>query len=243
MSYPNFIGEFVAPFEKDDWPTLVRWNERRPVVVRGALNPWELERSRYVWEQEKDAWGKIVPLKHEYRSIQKQMLEDISTFNDHLRELEKVAKKKVGISPIGGYAVMAVGAIQLGLSLASMSIPGVGWAIAIYTVVDLVITSLQGNLKKKRINGLMAIMERARLRLVVNQKRLIAIQHELKFLIESTDRARVSVQQKVVNDMEQYRQSEIRHDQHRFTVDFLREQELRMVRQATPKRVSYANDI
>ncbi len=241
MAYPNFIGEFVAPFEKDAWPTLVKWNERPPVKTHGMMNPWEAERIRVVWLKEKEAWPKIQSLGREYKNIQVNMLKDIGIFNAHLSELERVIKKKVGISPIGGYAVMAATAAQLALSLASMSIPGVGWAIAIYTVVDLVITTLQGNLKKKRIKGLMLIMEEARLRLVANQKRLIAIQEELKFLIEVTARTVESIRQTMQRDIdmnESYRQIK---EQQQAQALLIHERELATIRQITPNRVVYGN--
>ncbi len=232
MSYPNFIGEFVAPYEKDDWPKYVQWNERRPVLTRGALNPWETERIRLVWQQEQATWPKIEALKTEYGQREQQMRRDISVFNEHLAELERVTKKKVGLGPIGQYGGMALAVI-----------PGFGWFSAAFSVLNMGLEMLMGNKTKKRVNELMRIMQEAQERLQRNQQRLGAIQEELRVLIGVTERAKAenTARQQIDTAMSLYAQQQA--DQKRAQQNLAIDQELARVRQAAPVRVSYRNDL
>jgi hypothetical protein len=231
MAYRNFLGEFVAPTEKDDWPKYVKWNERRPVLTRGALNPWEVERTRAIWEQEKAVWPKIEVLKKEYGEREQQMRRDIDIFNAHLAELERITKKKVGLGPIGQYGGMALAVI-----------PGFGWFSAAFSVLNMGFEMLMGNKQKKRINQLMQIMQDAQERLQRNQQRLGAIQEELRALMSVTEQAKASGSAKQQADMEQTRMAQQRADENRMTQDFMIDQELARVRQAAPVRVRYANE-
>lgn len=231
MSYPNFIGEFVAPYEKDDWPKYVRWNERRPVLTRGLLNPWEVERTRAVWEQEKATWPKIETFKREYYTREKQMHRDVSIFNEHLAELERVTKKKVGLGPIGSYGGMALAVI-----------PGFGWFSAAFSAISMGMEMLMGNKKKKRINELMRIMQEAQERLKRNQQRLGAIQEEMRVLIGVTDRAKSGVESKRQTDTERLQYARMIHEQSAAARTLSLDQELARVRQAAPVRVRYANE-
>lgn len=230
MSYQNFIGEFVAPFDQDDWVNHVKWNERRPVLTRGSLNPWEVERVRYLWQQEQAAWAKVTVLKKEYAEREQQMRQDISIFNSHLAELERITKKKVGLGPIGQYGGMALAVI-----------PGFGWFSAAFSALNMGLEMLMGNKKKKRINELMRIMEEAQQRLERNQQRLHTIQGEVKQLIGVTERAQDAIAEKVKADHAQRQaMQQLRDDaqQERFRLHDL---ELARIRQASPVRVSYGN--
>lgn len=232
MAYQNFIGEFVAPFEKDDWPNYVRWNERRPVLTRGALNPWEVERVRYLWEQEKAAWVKIEKLKKEYGERERQMKHDIAIFNSHLTELERITKKKVGLGPIGQYGGMALAVI-----------PGFGWFSAAFSALNMGLEMLMGNKTKKRIAELMRIMEDAQKRLQMNQERLAAIQDELRMLMDVTNRAKSEIEAKKQADTIQTRYAQQLYDQQRNVQHLMIDQELTRVRQMSPNRVVYGNDL
>jgi len=232
MSYPNFIGEFVAPFEKDDWPNYIRWNERRPVLTRGALNPWEVERVRYLWEQEKAAWVKIEKLKKEYGERERQMQQDISIFNSHLTELERITKKKVGLGPIGQYGGMALAVI-----------PGFGWFSAAFSALNMGLEMLMGNKQKKRINELMRIMEEAQKRLQFNQQRLGAIQEELRVLMSVTEQARSQIEAKKQSDLTQTRYVQQLREQQQSVQHLMIDQELSRVRQMAPNRVTYGNEL
>jgi len=232
MSYPNFMGEFVAPYEKDDWPKYVQWNERRPVLTRGLMNPWEVERVRAIWEQEKATWPKIETLKTEYGQREQQMRRDISVFNEHLAELERITKKKVGLGPIGQYGGMALAVI-----------PGFGWFSAAFSALNMGLEMLMGNKKKKRINELMRIMQEAQERLQRNQQRLGAIQEELRVLIGVTERAKAANVAKQQADTAMSRYAQQLYDQKREQQNLAIDQELARVRQAAPVRVSYRNDL
>lgn len=232
MSYPNFIGEFVAPLEKDDWPNYVRWNERRPVLTRGALNPWEVERVRYLWEQEKAAWAKIVPLKNEYKDRENQIKRDISIFNDHLAEIERITKKKIGLGAGGKY---------FGMYLSIL--PGFGWFSAAFSIASMGLEMLMGNKKKKRIAELTRILEEAQARMVKNQQRLGAIQGELKLLMDVTIRAKSEIEAKKQADTQQTRYAQQLYDEQRNAQHLMIDQELARVRQISPNRVVYGNEL
>lgn len=232
MSYPNFLGEFVAPLEKDDWVNYVKWNERKPVLIRGALNPWELERTRAVWQAEQDAWRKILPLQKEYGERERQMKHDIAVFNEHLAELERVTKKKVGLGPIGQYGSMALAVI-----------PGFGWFSAAFSAINMGLEMLMGNKTKKRIAELMRIMEEAQQRLARNQARLVAIQGEVKILMDVTERAKQAGSAKMQADLAQSQHSQEAYRLQKQTQDLLIDQELNRARQLAPTRVRYVNDL
>jgi hypothetical protein len=226
MAYPNrLLGEFAVS-DQDNWPLTIRFNERKPLVIRGHLNPWETERLRAVWIREKDAWTKIQPLQKEYANIEKGMEKDVNIFNAHLAELERVTKKKTGLGPIGSYGGMALAVI-----------PGFGWFSAVFSAVSMVFEMIGGNKKKKRVNELMRIMEEAQQRLAQGQKRLLQIQEELKVLLQTTEIAKQEVSTRMQYELEQTRLAGVRKDQEKA----LQEQSLSVavsrIRQASPKRV------
>lgn len=232
MSYCNFLGEFVAPFDSDDWAKHVKWNERRPVQTRGAFNPWEVERVRIVWEQEKAAWVKIQVLKKEYVERERQMKTDVDIFNAHLSELERITKKKVGLGPIGTYGGMALAII-----------PGFGWFSAAFSALSMGIEMIGGNKKKKRINELMRIMEDAQQRLQRNQERLLAIQQELRMLMNVTERAKAGIEEKKQADLRQWEAVKQLRSEQETVRHLLEDQEKAKIRQTTPNRVVYRNDL
>lgn len=232
MSYCNFLGEFVAPFDSDDWAKHVKWNERRPVQTRGALNPWEVERVRIVWEQEKATWVKIQVLKKEYVERERQMKTDVDIFNAHLSELERITKKKVGLGPIGTYGGMALAVI-----------PGFGWFSAAFSALSMGIEMIGGNKKKKRINELMRIMEDAQQRLQRNQERLLAIQQELRMLMNVTERAKAGIEEKKQADLRQWEAVKQLRSEQETVRHLLEDQEKAKIRQTTPNRVVYRNDL
>jgi len=228
MAYPNFLGEFVAPIEKDDWVNYVKWNERRPALVRGALNPWELERIRAVWEAEKAAWAKIIPLKNEYKTREDEIRRDIGIFNAHLTELERVTGKKVGLGAGGKY---------FGMYLAIL--PGFGWFSAAFSIASMGLEMLMGNKKKKRIAELTRILEEAQARMQANQQRLGVIQQEVKALMDITEQAKQAGSEKMQRDMLQAQFSQQKQDQARSQQTMTADLELARIRQMNPNRVVY----
>lgn len=230
MSYGNFLGEFLVD-TADDWPKTIRYIERRPYTGPG-YNPYEAERQRRVWNQEQAAWAKIRTLQAEYRSLEKQMEADISTFNSHLAELERVTKKKPGLGPIGSYGGMAL-----------TILPGFGWASAVFSAVSMIFEMIGGNKLKKRVKQLMQTMEGAQARLQRNQQRLIAIQEELKYLAGVTERAKAENEAIVARDMANQKVLEReKASREQLAID-ARKTELAVIRQRNPYKVQYASDL
>lgn len=230
MAYQNFLGEFIVP-TSDDWPKKITYTERRPYTGPG-FNPWETERQRRVWIQEQAAWTKIQALKREYVSIEKQMETDISIFNSHLAELERVTKKKPGLGPIGSYGGMAL-----------TILPGFGWASAVFSAVSMIFEMIGGNKLKKRVEQLMRIMEEAQARLQKNQQRLIAIQEELQQLVKATERAKDENEAIVKRDMALNKIALQEKDRREQSVADARKAELAVIRQRNPFKVHYASDL
>lgn len=185
-----------------------------------------------IWEQEKATWPKIETLKKEYTDREQQMARDIGIFNAHLKELERITKKKVGLGPIGQYGGMALAVI-----------PGFGWFSAAFSALNMGLEMLMGNKTKKRINELMRIMQEAQERLQRNQQRLVAIQEELRVLIGVTERAKAANVAKQQADSAMSRYAQQLYDEKRARQNLTIDQELALVRQSNPVRVSYRNDL
>lgn len=230
MAYPNFLGEFVVG-TGDDWPKTIQYTERRPYTGPG-FNPYEAERQRRVWNQEQAAWAKIQSLQREYRMLEKQMSDDISTFNAHLKELERVTKKKAGLGPIGSYGGMAL-----------TILPGFGWASAVFSAVSMIFEMIGGNKLKKRVNQLVKIMQDAEARLQRNKERLGAIQEELQYLVGATERAKAENQAIVARDTARQKVLEQEKSaQERSSFD-ARRLEIASIRQRNPTKIQYASDL
>jgi hypothetical protein len=228
MSYVNALGEFIVNRESDEWPKTIRYVERRPVHTRGLMNPWEQERKRALWQQEQDVWSKIVPLKAEYVKIEQQMATDISIFNSHLAELERIAKKKTGLGPIGTYGGMAL-----------TILPGFGWAKAVFSAFSMIFEMIGANKKKKRVNELMRIMESAEARLQVGKQRLLSIQEELSVLIGVTERVKTEQAVVVQQDIRQSQERAEAKRQKELALTARRDVEIQRIRQSAPNRVVY----
>lgn len=230
MAYPNRLGEFTIS-DSDDWVKKIRFNERPPIATRGLMNPWEAERLRAVWLQEKAVWPEIQSLQREYTQIERAMASDVNTFNAHLIELERVTKKKTGIGPIGTYGGMGLAVI-----------PGFGWFAAALSAVTMVIEMIGGNKKKKRINQLMQIMEQARVRLEKAKERLIEIQYRAKELTGTTERAQAMVAAKRQTDEAATQASQRLHDATRLQQEQVRSLERAQIRQQMKNRVYSKED-
>lgn len=230
MAYPNFLGEFIVA-SSDDWPKTIKYTERRPYTGPG-FNPYESERQRRVWAQEQAAWSTIQSLQKEYRTIERQMEADISTFNSHLAELERVTKKKPGLGPIGSYGGMALAIL-----------PGFGWASAVFSAFSMLFEMIGGNKLKKRVGQLMRIMEEAQARLQKNQQRLIAIQEELKHFIGASERAKAENEAITRRDMANQKILEQAKASREQSAVEGRRAELSVIRQRNPFKVQYASDL
>lgn len=235
MSYPNFLGEFVAPIEKDDWVNYVKWNERKPVLIHGALNPWELERTRAVWQAEQAAWSKIVVLKKEYQTRERAIKTDIGIAESHITELKRITKSKAGSSAALDYATMAVTAL-VGIAYG-------GPYGAMIAGAKMGIDILLGSKVKKRIKELIRIIEEANERIIKNKQRLINIQYEVRDLMGVTERSKQAGSAKMQADIAQSQHSQEAYRLQKQTQDILIDQELNRARQLAPSRVRYVNDL
>lgn len=232
MAYRNALGEFIVDQSRGDWPNTIRWIERPPILVRGGMNPWEMERSRVLWLKEKEAWSKIIPLKDEYAKKEQEMKRLIDVFNAHLAELERVAGKKVGIGPIGSYGGMALAIL-----------PGFGWAAAAFSAVSMIFDMIGGNKKKKRMNELIQIMERTEAKIRVIKQRMIAIMNELQILMGVTERIqqeqRLATQRDIINQQALVLSKKKREKQ----AAMEHEQEVMNIRQRLPFQLQYTRSV
>jgi hypothetical protein len=134
MSYPG-LGEFVWP-ESADWVYKIQYNERRPLAVRGGLNPWELERQRQVWLAEQAAWVRIQSRQADYRRTETAMRNNMKRYNQVLLELEGLTGQSIG-SQVDTYGGMALAIL-----------PGFGWASAAWKLASMISGILSGKNKK-----------------------------------------------------------------------------------------------
>jgi len=94
------LGRFEIP-EVEDWPLQVRYIPEPPLLIRGAMNPWELEKKRELWMKENEAWKQIQALQSQYRSKLSAYNERVSRFNQLIGEIEHLTGKK-GLQRIMG---------------------------------------------------------------------------------------------------------------------------------------------
>ena len=94
------LGRFDVP-EVEDWPLKVAYFPEPPQLIRGAMNPWELERKRILWMRENEAWKQIQKLQADYRSALSQYNQNVNRFNQLVGEIEHHSGKK-GLQRIMG---------------------------------------------------------------------------------------------------------------------------------------------
>lgn len=97
---PLDLGRFDVP-EVEDWPLKVTYFPEPPQLIRGAMNPWELERKRILWMRENEAWKQIQSVQGQYRSALNEYNKNISRFNQLVGEIEHQTGKK-GLQKIMG---------------------------------------------------------------------------------------------------------------------------------------------
>ncbi len=94
------LGRFEIP-EVQDWPLQVRYIPEPPLLIRGDMNPWELEKKRELWLKENEAWKQIGILQGQYRTKLNEYNSRVSRFNQLIGEIEHVSGKK-GLQRIMG---------------------------------------------------------------------------------------------------------------------------------------------
>lgn len=183
--YANKLGEFVFNQNQPDWVNTIQFVERRPVAVKGAMNPWETERLRLLWVAEKEAWVKIQPIKVKYRKVEQSLRAHANEFNGILKEVERITGKSSGMSPITTYGPMALAVI-----------PGFGWAAAAFTIIFQFMGLFSG--KKKRVQQLIGEMEVLQATMEREKRALEQLQREAFALIQTT--SNVKAEQQAVID-------------------------------------------
>lgn len=227
--YANRLGEFVIAEAAENWVYTIRYNERPPIHVRGALNPWQTERQRIVWKAEQAAWVKIKAYQADYRRTEDKMKRDIERYNKALKELELLTGQSIGTGPIGTYAGMALAVI-----------PGFGWAAAAFSMISQLVGMLSGT--KRRIKGLIAELERLTAQLNISKRRLQTLAQNI--IHESGAGERVQQAQAVMVQRDltvaqteyAYKQQQLIQRQERYQA------ELNAARQVSPTRVVYREE-
>jgi len=97
---PLDLGRFDVP-EVEDWPLKVVYIPEPPQAIRGAMNPWELERKRILWMRENEAWKQIQTLQGQYRGYLNEYNYNVTRFNQLIGEIENQTGKK-GLQRIMG---------------------------------------------------------------------------------------------------------------------------------------------
>lgn len=172
-----YLGEIRVPTDTPDWVPGITYRAEPPIVVRGALDPWNAERKRAVWIAEEAAWKQIVPLQARYRVLKSEEADTLRQIQHWIRDLERLTGKKSGMADASNYAVL----------LYSLSGGPYAWAAAIAKLgVDMIL----GIGKKKQAKSILHKLEalgtrmssiQAQLEQIVTQLNpLVAVGHALK---------------------------------------------------------------
>jgi len=222
--YCNRLGEFVVDQNSPDWVRKLAYIERRPAAVRGAMNPWETERQRILWQAEEDTWRKIVPLQGDYARVEEAVRKKVAEFNTLIPEFEQLTKSKLGFGQISQYGSMALAII-----------PGFGWAAAAFGILGNLLGLGSG--KKKRIEALVRRMEAVQIDIQKGQDRLLAIQREIAQYMTVTESVAQQQQALMQYDRQQTEEARVKRQQvEQFALQQHRA-DVAMVRQISPKRL------
>lgn len=224
MIFQRQLGEFTAPENDPDWVHKIQFIERRPVQIKGSMNPWELERVRALWEAEKATWQKILPLKAEYAKVETSMRALVVRYNNLIQEFEKLTGKKMGIQEISSYGSMALAIL-----------PGFGWAAAVIGLLGPLLGMTSG--KKKKIESKMRELETVQAEIGRLQGRLLAIQQEIAQYMQVTEQ--VKGQQAAIMQADIQRTEQVRREKQVLDAQSLARHraEVQAIRAQAPKRV------
>lgn len=172
-----YLGEIIVPTDTPDWVPRITYRADPPIVVRGALDPWNAERKRAVWMAEEAAWKKIVPLQITYNALKINEANTMRLIQHWIRDIERLTGKKSGMANAANYATL----------LYSISGGPYAWVAAIGKLgVDMILSIGKKKQAKSIINKLEMLgreMEgiHAQLLQITNElKPLVAVGHALK---------------------------------------------------------------
>jgi len=194
--YPSLLGRFIVPSQSWEtgpagWVPGVTYQAEPPIVVRGAMNPWNAERQRVVWQAEETAWTGIQGKQAEYRRVYARLQAVIAKMNHVVLELESLTGKKAGLFTVENIASVLVSA------------GGNPYLIAAMFLKTFVFDAIMGQKKKKKIEGLMRQLEAFQVQARVYVGQLHKIEAEVTGLIQTGDRLRGMQQVTVTKDMAQ----------------------------------------
>lgn len=231
---PLHLGKFSVP-QTENWVPGVTYTPEPPIVIRGAMNPWEEERTREIYLAEEAAWKRILPLQAEYRALYARSEILITRYNAVIHELEDVTGKKSGLfsaQNIGMYIV------QNAISSAA----GGPWGFA-FMALKTGIEFLLGNKKKKKIENLVKELEALNAQLTALFQQLQGIADQVSGLVQTGDVLRATQAARIQQDLTQsetlYQQ---RQSLDRLRADVLRERN-RQVAQLYPARQGDRNGL
>lgn len=205
---PLDLGRFDVP-EVEDWPLRVTYFPEPPQLIRGALNPWELERTRIIWMRENEAWKQIQKLQGEYRSYLNEYNQNVARFNQLIGEIEHQTGKR-GLQRIMGSKGFQ--AASLAITTTNPYGPLIAAALMAVSFLETGFKMLSGEArrKKKRIKELQGALENVG----KNLERLTGILSNLARQIlalttvreEATKELKTMVQQDTLVTTEAYQQ-------------------------------------
>lgn len=146
------LGRFDVP-EVEDWPLKVTYFPEPPQLIRGAMNPWELERKRILWMRENEAWKQIQKLQADYRSALSQYNQNVNRFNQLVGEIEHHSGKK-GLQRIMGSRGFQAASLAITTTNPYGAVIAAVLAAATLLETGFKILSGEARRKKKRIKEL-----------------------------------------------------------------------------------------
>lgn len=235
--HPLQLGRFDIP-DSEQWPLEIKYFPEPPQLIRGAMNPWELERKRVLWMAEEAAWKQIKALQIEYRAALADYNWNLNRANQLLGELEHQTGQK-GLSKIMGSKGFQAGAMAV-----TMTNPyGAAIAAALVAInfleMGFKILSGEAKRKKKRIQQLTDALQQVgrdidRLAGIMNglAQRILALTNAKEQA--TAERNAIEAQDKAINAAQiQAKQAQEQRDAktHAATVN--------MMRQTAGKRADY----
>lgn len=191
MYLTSQLGRFETPAPgmwaaNPNHPVLdVRYIAEPPLAVKGAMNPWELERTRQVFMAEEKAWKKVSALQAEYRRVNAQGDRLVKIFQVMAKQLEEMTGQPNKFTSISNIAEMIAGAGGNPYIMAAL-------------FLKKVVTMVFDMLKAKRIKRHVAKMEQVQKQIIAIYKRMEKIVQVVQYEIGVGERVRVG-QQAIVN--------------------------------------------
>ena len=179
----RFYGTPPGQWEADPEHAIldIKYQAETPVQVRGALNPWELERTRELFLAEEAAWKTIQKDQVRYRELLRLTQEGIVRFNGLVAQLESLTGKKSGLLSVNNIASFVA---------SSSGNPYVMAAMAVKMVVEAIL----GSQKKKKIDRIMQELQSLQAQILAWYAELTTIQERVSELVQTGDRIRTMQQ-------------------------------------------------